>query len=118
MIIQVSKLVNGIKMSDIVANNHNNNLLSSDSETKDRKVSKQDKNRDIGITAPFNKIMEYIKNFYDICIENKHISIIKHKLMTLIIWNLKEMYANVWKSYKPSFILKHKYIGLLFNEYI
>lgn len=62
--------------------------------------------------------MESIKDFYNICIKNKHKKIIKYKAITLIIQKLEEIYTTFWSSYDLLFISKKIYISLLLIKYI
>lgn len=78
-------------MSNITINTLNNNLISLDSKIDDRKNNELD----INTWILFNKIIKNIKDFYDIYIENKHIKIVKYKVMTSIIQKLEEIYNNL-----------------------
>lgn len=91
-IIQVSKLVNRIKLLNAAIGNSNNNLLLSDSETGESKLVV---NRDIDIAALFNKIKKNIEYFYNTYIESKYIRIVKHKPMTLMVQKLKKIHTNL-----------------------
>lgn len=68
-------------------------------------------------SAPLNKIIERIKDFYNIYIKSKYTKIIKHKAMTLKIQKLEEIYANIWGSHDLLFILRKIYIDLLLDKY-
>lgn len=93
-IIQVSKLVDQIKLSDAVIRNFNNDQFSLDSETDDGEKNEPNIDKYI-ILALFNKIMKNIADFYDMCIKNKYTIIIKHKAMTPIVQKLEEIYINL-----------------------
>lgn len=61
--------------------------------------------------------MKCIEYLCDICIESKHISIIKHKAITLTVRRLEEIYVNLWDLYNLSSILRKIYVGLLLDKY-
>lgn len=115
-IIKVSKLVYEIKLSNAAISNSNDDQFSSNSKTDDKKGNKPD--IDMHITpAPLSKIMEGIKDFFDIYIENKHTKIIKYKAITLIVKKLEKIYAKLWSLHDPSSISEKSYIGLLLDKY-
>lgn len=117
-IVQASKLVDGIKLSDAAASNLNDDLSSSDSEAEDREGSEPDVNRDIDIAALLNKIIENIEDLCNTCIESKHTRIVKHKPMTPTVQKLEEIHANLWGLHKPPSISGKSYVGLLLDEHI
>lgn len=88
-IIQISKLVDGIKLSDADIRYSNNNRFSSESNNKEQ--SEPDK---VHNPTLLNKITEGIKDLCDTCIKSKHTRIIKHKVMTLTIQKLEEIYVD------------------------
>ena len=95
-IIQVFKLVDRIKLSNVATSNSNNDPFSSDSDVDDREKSEPDMDTHITPTPTLPiKIMKSIKDFYDICIKNKHIKIIKYKAITPIIQKLEKIYTNL-----------------------
>lgn len=67
--------------------------------------------------ASLNKITDSIEDFCVICIKNKHIRIVKHKAMTLIVRKLEKIQADLWGLHNPLSILGKNYIGLLLDEY-
>lgn len=50
-----------------------------------------------GTLVLFNRVIKSIKDFYNICIKNKHIKIVKNKiLITSIIQKLEKINAEVY----------------------
>lgn len=118
-IIQVSKLVDKIKLLDIAISNSNDNQYSTNSKADDEEKSEPDINMHITpIPALLNKIMESIKNLCNMCIKSKHIKIIKYKVIIPILRKLKEIHANLWSLHDPPFISEKSYIDLLLDKYI
>lgn len=116
-IIQASKLVHEIKLSNTAINNSNNNQFFLDSEVNDGQ--KSEPNIDIHITpipTPLNKIIESIKNLCDIYIKSKYIKIIKYKAITPAIQKLEEIHANLWGLHDPLPIPKKSYVSLLLGK--
>lgn len=99
-IIQVSKLVDGIKLLDAATSNSNDDQFSSNSEADIGKKSEPDINTYItSILALLNKIIKSIKDFCNMYIKSKYIKIIKHQAMTPIVPKLEEIYINLQGLY-------------------
>ena len=116
-IIQTSKLVNGIKLSDAAINNFNDNQFFLDLRIDNKEKNKLDIDMHITL-ALLNKIIESIEDFCNIYIKNKHIKVVKHKAITPIVQKLYKIYTAFWSLYDLLFILKKIYVDLLLDKYI
>lgn len=102
-IIQVTKLVNSIKLLDTATNSSNDNWFSlnskADNKKRSEKVDGREENKpDIDMhffSAVLNKIMESIKNLCDTYIKSEYTKIVKYKAMIPIIQKLKKIYADL-----------------------
>lgn len=94
-----------IKLSDVATSTSNDNHFPLNLKVDDGKRSEPNLNKPI-TSALLNKSIGSIKNFCNIYIESKHTKIIKHKKMTSIIQNLKEIHADLWGLPDLPFISK------------
>lgn len=93
-IIQGSKLVNKIRLLEIAISNFNNDSFCLVLKTDTKEWSELDIDTYITL-ALLNKIIKSIEDLYNICIKSRYIRIIKYKVMTPIIWKLKEIHTNI-----------------------
>ena len=74
---------------------------------------------DIDKTVPIHKVMD-INNeieLCNICVESKHIKIVKSKRMTSTTRRLQEIHTDLWRLHNPPSLSRRNYIALFLNKY-
>ena len=66
---------------------------------------------------PDNFEETYVEQLCDLCIESKHIKIVKHKKITPTNPKLQEIYPDFWGLYNPPSLSEKTYVALLLDEY-
>lgn len=112
MIIQASRLIDGINLDKLADKVNKSQYSSFNSDSNDNiKFGKE--------PAPIHKVIkDEDAKLCDIYIKSKYTRIMKSKKMTLTNRKLKEIHVDLWGPYDLSLLSEKNYVALFLEEHI